>query len=113
MKAIRRNFPLRGPGVVTTISRPGESAEVDPRRYEELYDLAPVGFFTLDRRGNILGLNKTAASLLGFSVEWLRERPFLVFVAQPDVKRFLDVLTHLRLIPEYHEKLDVELAIHN
>src|SRR5437870_9699558 len=66
------------------------------RRYEELYDLAPVGFVTLDKRGLISGLNERTARLLAFPMQWLRERPFLVFVSSGDVGRFLGVLSRLR-----------------
>ena len=34
-------------------------------KYHDLYDFAPVGYFTLDRTGHIVELNLRAASLLG------------------------------------------------
>src|SRR5712692_705696 len=69
-------------------------------RYHDLYELAPVGFLTLDRRGRILELNEKAARLLGFPVAWLLGRPFFVFIAQNDVQNFLTLLTGCRRTPE-------------
>src|SRR5438093_9490776 len=66
------------------------------RRYEELYTFAPMSLISLDRRGMILDLNERAARMLAFPIEWLRGRPFLVFVARHDVSRFLEVLARLR-----------------
>src|SRR5258707_15057032 len=68
-------------------------------RYQDLYELAPVGFLTLDRRGRILELNEKAARLLGFPVAWLHGRPFFVFIAQNDVQNFLTLLTRSRRTP--------------
>src|SRR5262249_57943178 len=66
------------------------------RRFEELYNFAPVSLISLDRRGMILDLNEGAARLLAFPMEWLRDRPFLVFVAKHEVSRFLEFLAFLR-----------------
>src|SRR5437867_8443568 len=48
-------------------------------RYSELYELAPVGFLTLDRRGRIRELNERAARLLASPSAWRLEKPFVVF----------------------------------
>ncbi len=42
-----------------------ERAEALLRKYTDLYDFAPVGYFSLDRQGRILDVNLTGASLLG------------------------------------------------
>jgi len=82
-------------------------------RFEELYDLAPISFFTLNKRGVIVGLNKTAGKLLGFTTGWLQARPFVVFVARADVGRFLNLLTRMRGIPNHHERMEISLWINN
>jgi PAS domain-containing protein len=43
------------------------------RRYEELFNFAPVGYFTLDKKGHIKEANVTGASLLGFEKRSLME----------------------------------------
>jgi PAS domain S-box-containing protein len=62
-------------------------------RYGDLYELAPVGFLSLDKKGCIREINGRAASLLGSQRNWLIGRPFFVFVANNDIKRFIEILT--------------------
>src|SRR5882724_11005783 len=57
-------------------------------RYTELYELAPVGFLTLDRKGRIRELTGTAAGLLVFAVTGLMDGPLVVSVEKKDVKGF-------------------------
>jgi PAS domain S-box-containing protein len=51
-------------------------------RYTELYDFAPVAYFTLDRDGLIRQLNLAAAALLGSTRDQLVGRRFDLFVEQ-------------------------------
>jgi PAS domain S-box-containing protein len=50
-------------------------------KYTALYDFAPTGYFTLDREGNIHGLNLAGASLLGIERSRLLNRRFDLLVA--------------------------------
>ena len=43
-------------------------------RYADLYDFAPVGYFTLDRKGKIVEVNLTGAQLLGVERDLLLNR---------------------------------------
>lgn len=45
--------------------RSGTENEELKNKYFELYDLAPLGYFTLDKKGKILDLNLTALKLFG------------------------------------------------
>jgi len=58
-------------------------AEVEAllRQYADLYDFAPVGYFTLARDGAIRQANLAGARLLGVEVGKLIKRRFGVFVS--------------------------------
>lgn len=61
--------------------RRAELALRDSRnKYYELYDFAPVGYFTLNQEGVILELNITAATLLNLKKPELINKPFHAFV---------------------------------
>lgn len=53
-------------------------------RYAELYDLAPVGYVTLDGQGLIREINLTGATLLGIERSRLIGLPFVQYVANED-----------------------------
>ena len=52
-------------------------------RYADLYDFAPVGYFTFDHMGLITEVNLTGASMLGIERGQLSKKPFSLFVATP------------------------------
>jgi len=54
------------------------------KRYSDLYDFAPVGYFTMGKEGRILEVNLTAAELLGLEKRYLIGKPFNVFVHPED-----------------------------
>ncbi|MDP1831560.1 MAG: PAS domain S-box protein [Geothrix sp.] len=58
--------------------------ETTRARYFDLYDLAPMGYCTLDEQGMILQTNLTAALLLGVTRSELVERPMSRFVLRAD-----------------------------
>ena len=49
-------------------------------RYQQLYDLAPVGYFSLDQGGHITEVNAAGRALLGLEREQLLGRRLLLFV---------------------------------
>lgn len=53
-------------------------------QYVELYDFAPVGYFTLDRRGIVLKLNLSASRMVGRERSNLVNKPFSVLIAASD-----------------------------
>jgi PAS domain S-box-containing protein len=60
--------------------------ELDAARagYFDLYDLAPVGYVTLDEKGMILESNLTAATLLGVPRASLKRQPLSRFIISDD-----------------------------
>ncbi len=61
-------------------------------KYSDLYDFAPIGYFTLDRAGTILSVNLSGAGLLGVDRSRLNGRCFAHFVVaadRPDFSLFL------------------------
>jgi PAS domain S-box-containing protein len=49
-------------------------------KYADLYDFAPVGYFTFDKKGHIIETNVTGASLLGGEKTSLTGQPFRRFI---------------------------------
>lgn len=57
-------------------------------QYLELYDNAPVGYFTFDNKGSILEVNHTGRLQLGLEKDVLRRRFFPSFMFQDDSDLF-------------------------
>ncbi|MBC6605549.1 PAS domain S-box protein [Hymenobacter sp. BT188] len=68
-------------------------AEAANRQYVDLYDFAPVGYFTLTAEGLIHLLNLRAAQLLGNVRQRLQDRRFALFVTVECRSKFLEFLT--------------------
>ncbi|TSA47853.1 MAG: PAS domain-containing sensor histidine kinase [Deltaproteobacteria bacterium] len=64
-------------------------------QYTDLYDFAPVGYFTLGREGEIRRMNLTGASLLGEERVRLVNRRFGQFVSPADRPAFNDFLQEM------------------
>ncbi len=67
-------------------------AEIEESRikYSDLYDFAPVGYFTFNPTGEIVEVNLTGASLLGVDRSLLLRRPFSAFVDPESQSLFRD-----------------------
>ena len=65
-------------------------AEVDAglEKYKDLYDFAPVGYFSLDEQGVILEVNFTGAALFGVERSRVTTRRFQHFVAPQSLADF-------------------------
>lgn len=61
-----------------------ENLELLRARYFDLYDLAPVGYCTIDEKGVILEANLTAANLLGVVRGSLIGQPVIRFIVNED-----------------------------
>jgi diguanylate cyclase (GGDEF)-like protein/PAS domain S-box-containing protein len=70
-------------------------AEAASAHYMELYDLAPIGYFTLGREGNILQVNLTGARLLSKERSRLVGRRFDQFFVSEERPLFRELLEQI------------------
>ncbi len=77
-------------------------------RYFDLYNHAPVGYCTLDRKGNIVEVNHTAMKLLGTDQQALVNEPFSRFILADDQDIFY---RHSRKLFARKEAQDCELRL--
>ena len=61
-----------------------EGLELSPNKYDKLYTLSPVGYFTFDAHGLIREVNLAGAQLLGIERRLLVNKPFSSFIADAD-----------------------------
>jgi PAS domain S-box-containing protein len=76
--------------------------------YEDLYNFAPVGYFTLDRNGLILQVNHRGAVLVKRDKRFLSQKPFSALVSQSDVPAFY---RHLRKVFQKEAKQSCEIKL--
>ncbi len=82
--------------------------EVSRLQYLDLYDFAPVGYLTLNKQGQILELNLTAAKQLGIEKRDLIKTNFQNFIFQPDKGVFL---SHLKAVFDKCEREITEVRL--
>lgn len=78
-------------------------------RYLDLYDFAPVAYFTLDTGGVIREVNLAGSNLLGFARQKLVGKPFIQFVDKDMQGVFLSSTRHLKSVVGPRR---LELCIH-
>ena len=77
-------------------------------KYFELYNFAPVGYFTLDKNGLILDVNLAGAKLLGTERKNLINRAFIRCIGH-DYQN--DFHNHLKKVFEVGNKNSIELQL--
>ncbi|HXE95030.1 MAG TPA: PAS domain-containing sensor histidine kinase [Dongiaceae bacterium] len=87
-----------------------EKVETALDRYTDLYDFAPVGYFTLDRAGVIIAANLRAATLLHSERARLLGRPFGQFVAT-EARPAFTALLEKTFTSRDKESCDVSLKV--
>jgi PAS domain S-box-containing protein len=86
-----------------------EELELSRNKYAELYDYAPVGYFTIDAHGAIREVNLTGAQLLGIERQLLTNKPFTGFIADADGREIFS--NHLALVMQRHVMLRCEIRL--
>ena len=82
--------------------------EESRNKYADLYDFAPVGYFTLDEKGIIQEVNLTGATLLGVERKFLINKPFHRYIANESRDAFY---LHCKQFSENTTKQNCELKM--
>ncbi len=90
--------------------RAKEEADIAVRKYIELYDFAPSGYFTLSQEGKIIGLNISGARMLGKERQLLINRNFTFFISNDTKLVFTQFLTKV-FKEKNEESCEVTLSI--
>lgn len=77
-------------------------------RYADLYDFAPVGYFTFDKNGMVLEVNLTGAGLLVINRQQLIRKPFRNYITKEDQDLFYQ---HLKSVFQSKTKQKCEIRI--
>jgi len=85
-----------------------EELEASRNRYADLYDFAPIGYFTFNKNGLILEVNLAGAGLLGVDRRELINKSFLAFVINDDRKSFI---AHLKETLKKETRLICEIRL--
>lgn len=103
-------------GAQSSVLRSDKAARVTPlnpaslAHYAELYDLAPVGYATLDPAGRIEEINRTGADMLGWTPRWLAGHLLSKWIIAEDAASFG---THLRNVATGGGSTSVQLRLKN
>lgn len=77
-------------------------------QYTDLYDFAPVGYFTLDRSGVILNANLTGASMVGIERSRILNQNFSRYI-HADYRNALSVFLEKLFLNRNQETIEVSL----
>lgn len=86
-----------------------DELEMSQNKYAELYDYAPVGYFTFDAYGVVREVNLTGAKLLGVEKRHLIDKPFISFIADADGRTIFS--NHLQLVAQRQVMLRCEIGL--
>jgi PAS domain S-box-containing protein len=82
-----------------------ETAELERRRYQDLFDLAPDAYLVTDVAGIIKEANYVAAALLSVRQKFLVGKPFILFIAESDRQTFMKQLANLQQVQDWEVDL--------
>jgi len=91
------------------LRRGREELEVSRNKYAELYDFAPIGYFTFDAHGLIREVNLAGAQLLGIERQMLANTPFTGHIADAEGREIFS--NHLEMILQRQVLLRCEIRI--
>ena len=79
-------------------------------QYADLFDFAPVGYFILDKSGNILNVNLTACNILKFTRRTILSKPFSAYILN-DQEGYQMFFKHLKAVFESETTQSCELLL--
>ena len=85
-----------------------EKLEDSQHKYFDLYNFAPLGYFTLDKNGLILDVNLAGATLLGVEKVNLQKRTFIRYITPNCRNKFHQ---HLEEVLETGNKQTIEIKL--
>lgn len=77
-----------------------ETTQLEHRRYQDLFDLAPDAYLVTDVSGIIKEANYVSAALLSVRQNYLIGKPFILFVAEPDHQTVMAKLANLQQVQD-------------
>jgi diguanylate cyclase (GGDEF)-like protein/PAS domain S-box-containing protein len=93
------------------LRRSQEELVLSRNTYAELYDFAPVGYFTFDARGLIREANHTGAQLLGIERRQLTNKPFSSFIADADGRKIFSRHLESLMQKQGMQKCEISLRV--
>ncbi len=90
------------------LRRTRNELEKSKNKYADLYDFAPIGYFTLDKGGLIVDVNLAGANQLGIERIFLKKIPLIAFILKEHHEIFH---SHKKSVFETREKKVCELNI--
>ncbi|WP_052289730.1 PAS domain-containing protein [Scytonema millei] len=87
--------------------------EQERQRYQDLFELAPDGYFVTNAAGVILEANRAAVSLLNAAPEYLVGKPLVLFVERGDRSSFRSQLNRLCYQIDRLQNWQVRIQPHN
>jgi PAS domain S-box-containing protein len=82
-----------------------ERAELEHRRYQDLFNLAPNAYLVTDVAGIIKEANYVTAALLSVRQNYLLGKPFIFFIAEPDRQTFMNKLANVQQVQDWEVEL--------
>ena len=88
-------------------------------KYEDLYNFAPIGYFTIDQKGLVLQLNLTGAQMLGSNRSQVKNRRLADFIVEEKRLEFFEIIKKIfdnQIVKSYESviklKEDKPLDVH-
>ncbi|MEJ6487274.1 PAS domain S-box protein [Nostoc punctiforme UO1] len=78
-----------------------ELVELERQRYQDLFEFAPDGYLVTDAAGIIQEANQAAATMLAVRQKYLRNKPFILFIAHQDRQAFNARLNNSQQLQEW------------